>query len=904
MGLGLERYLQGEAAPQGLNAREMFIHIASANTPDFHPKTGEIRKLQTQNGKHVPGVDMVIAADAWFSTLCATATPERRAELLAIFDRVVNEQFERVQRNAKSVRVPVEEDPDSPHTTKRQGSKTERIVADLIAYKATHFTARPTDETIEQGRPADPHVHAHLFIFSMAWAKDKWRKIDDDGLKRFMGIVRHEVSSELVRECENLGYKIDFTEQRNKTIKSFIACFADFQSTKTGKWVMGLDSFFSSNKRRERAFVDAYIKEHMRPPSRAVIDLEMKKSRHHKPLEPEPEMNWEAVIEGAKKQGLDTAHPKFGFAIKRRPLEERLSMLHARITSAGGVLGEADDAVFNQRALDFAVSRCAMGLGLTLAQQDEFKARFLEECILTQDRGADYKHTYTTRRNLRNENNIAKFLADQYGLTLATPTPEAVERAIARVEAEKGIVMSESDRQMIRNACAAGGLYMLEGLAGSGKTTLTLAVVYSYEDSKHLGKPLVEETITISTARLTAIGSGEKLKSTHCDSFLSFKKAVESGRIKYSAKPRVVFIDESVMTDNFRMSEEFIDSVRKIGPIKLVLMGDREQLQCIGPGGWYEDAAKIYPIDTLKTVYRQEDPVDIQMLMDLRNGYAEKTIKSLLERDLIHISEDFAGTMGDVIQKMIEFRLAGESINDVKVVMDGKNSDLDLMIKVYQEWLLSQGELKGEGHLVRSENSDRQWNLHIGEEIGFIDGYYQRRTKTEKKISIPNGTQGRILDIKDGYALIEAKRLKEPTWIPLSAKMCPNYVLQVSKFQGHQARTVLCVPGCGTNYRQVAYSELSRHVKNLMVFLSHEKHGGDNGDIDPLKMLEKRWKDNRRKQSARFHLRILHARRQKEQPFTPSTTPHPKTQAEREKEEELRRRRKKQQEGHGLGISL
>jgi conjugative relaxase-like TrwC/TraI family protein len=120
----------------------------------------------------------------------------------------------------------------------------------------THHTSRPTGEVAaESGRPPDPQLHSHAFVFNLAWCQGRWLAVDSRPIYQFATTAEAIYACQLAAELQRLGYQLVW------------------RPTRTGRaWeLQGVDrrllQLFSSRRRQlERAVADFQVRRG-RPPS-------------------------------------------------------------------------------------------------------------------------------------------------------------------------------------------------------------------------------------------------------------------------------------------------------------------------------------------------------------------------------------------------------------------------------------------------------------------------------------------------------------------------------------------------------------------------------------------------------------------------------------------------------------
>jgi conjugative relaxase-like TrwC/TraI family protein len=205
---GPGEYYLGQGRPHetwGQGAGRLDLERLDAESFDrlaqgLHPATGE-RLIQTQAGGHVPGVDMVFSPPKSISEALIDATPAERAALEDAHLAAVRAGMGLLQDRACVTRPTLD-------------GKVTRTPGELVAGLFTHHTARPTAETVADGRPPDVQLHTHGFVFSMAWSHGKWRAVDSYGLYRTRALAEAAYRVELAERLRERGWQMEVRTTR------------------------------------------------------------------------------------------------------------------------------------------------------------------------------------------------------------------------------------------------------------------------------------------------------------------------------------------------------------------------------------------------------------------------------------------------------------------------------------------------------------------------------------------------------------------------------------------------------------------------------------------------------------------------------------------------------------------
>lgn len=197
-----------------------------------------------------------------------------------------------------------------------------------------------------------------------------------------------------------------------------------------------------------------------------------------------------------------------------------------------------------------------------------------------------------------------RFIAMRIGLMLQNRhfTKRSIDRMIDRMETEKGISYETLQREAIKQAIA-GGIFILTGGPGTGKTTTLNGIIELLEEE---GLKVAIAAPTGRAAKRISEVTGRDASTIHRLLEVDF-----SGRelrfIHDEQNPLpvdVVVIDEMSMVDTL-LFEALLRGIRM--GCKLILVGDSDQLPSVGAGNVLGDLVKSerIPTVTLTQIFRQ-----------------------------------------------------------------------------------------------------------------------------------------------------------------------------------------------------------------------------------------------------------------------------------------------------------
>lgn len=269
-----------------------------------------------------------------------------------------------------------------------------------------------------------------------------------------------------------------------------------------------------------------------------------------------------------------------------------------------------------------------------LAEQGQFldfdreakKAEILEcaECVRVVLNG---ETQYTSKALMDLERSIIDRAQTRTTETAQQLSTETVSKKIAEIEALKGYTLRDEQRGAIEHITRqTGGIALMRGLAGTGKTTALKTVVEAYNAESYT---VYGATISAKAASILSEETGVKGQT-----IAQLLIDLDNQRKTLDAKS-VLIIDEAGMLGSREFSR--IQQHADKAGCKLVLVGDEKQLQSISAGGIFSALqihAQLKTAD-LKTITRQGDERDREASRLFYEGKADEALKIYQDQGLI-----------------------------------------------------------------------------------------------------------------------------------------------------------------------------------------------------------------------------------------------------------------------------
>lgn len=270
-----------------------------------------------------------------------------------------------------------------------------------------------------------------------------------------------------------------------------------------------------------------------------------------------------------------------------------------------------------------------------LFERLSLKIQASRELVCLEDRGDFLKNVYTTRTRLAEEKKFVETIHhlkgnESHGVDISV-VEASIEKANIQLRVSQNdpkASLSEDQVSAIQHMSLANQLSLVEGYAGSGKTTVMKVMKEIWEKS---GYQVVGLAPTGKAAEnLSECG----IASTTIHRFL---KSFEQGRSQYDSKT-IMVLDEAGMVDHQRF-HGLIQAVATLG-VKLVASGDRGQLSPVEGGVPFRLAIAEAGKSDLTTILRQKVSWQKEATVLFGEGKAEEALRVYLDRGHIRFCEE------------------------------------------------------------------------------------------------------------------------------------------------------------------------------------------------------------------------------------------------------------------------
>ena len=784
-----------------------------------NPGTGLPLRRVGGNGEAVSAIDATFSAPKSVSATWALGSPELRSAIEQAHELAVDRALDYAVEHVEMVRVRVDK-------TRVDHARP----AEVVATSWRHTTARAVSD-----QPPDPQLHSHVLLHAAVRADGEVVAIDS----RSVFVHRRELAAayrtQLAHQLAQLGFEVQRGTGRGRR-------YFEIQGIP-----QGLLDRWSSRHHQVQAAIQARIadKQHALqatvaadgPDSQAAAAALEGLARSGRLLPSEE--RYMATHTRAPKDRLAT-HGDLDHHWSQAAREHEIdSRTVDQLRTNTRTLEPATDRELLERLTEFDATFAARearavaleaSAGTSIDQAlDGLEALRISGGLLAL---ADGRYTTTPHRSAE-RHTIAT--AKRVAATRPTPLPtDQVQRQALALDAElkaHGGQLSTEQHQALQLACSDRGLVVIEGQAGTGKSTTLTAVARAHY--AHGQEIIVTSTAALAAQRLTtelqAAGVPAAAYST-----AGLHAALHSGRLQLGPDATVVH-DEAALAST-REQHQLLAAIEASGA-RLILIGDPRQNQAVGAGGlWPDLEAAAHTNDAhvcLTRIVRATDPADRRDQARFRSGQPDRALAGYGARGRVHLVPDQRQAEDAALDAAHEDRQAGRR---TIVICQTANEHLD-QLNARAQAIRAQADELGDHALPVP---GRPYALRAGDEIQI------RLPLDHPQLGrIPNGTTGHVLDVNDSQdeAILRLADGRQARFTQAQAEQASvrlAYVQHPFPAQGHTTDTThLLVAQHATQEGSYVALTRARHTTHIHAAAEPAPNQQPAGE-DPLCLLAER----------------------------------------------------------------
>jgi conjugative relaxase-like TrwC/TraI family protein len=722
------------ADPELPVAAEQLRSLMAVRRPD----TGEPLRRAGGSGEAVAALDATFSAPKSVSAIWAVADPDLRAEIERAHERAIDRALSYSVERVAMIRQRVD-----------QETVIHAKPAGVIATSWRHTTARAVAD-----QPPDPQLHSHVLLHGAVRRDGQIVAIDS----RSWLVHRREVGaayrSELARELHQFGFEIRRGTGRGERyfeVAGVPTALLDRWSSRHHQVQAAIRERLTDQETALRRIVVAGGPDAPDAAKRLAL---LKQSGQLAPAEerlmststrsPKTPLTHRDLDEHWRGTARTHNFDRAGLERLRAPRPALLPASRAELLK--GLTGF--DATFPARdARAVALERSA-GIETAAALEPLREMREAEEILVLAN------GTGTTREHRGRERTTVTIAERLSGLPVPPLAAAVITRETERLDselAERGGRLSEEQRAAIELGCGTRALVVIEGHAGTGKSTALTGIARAHQAT---GRQIV----VTSTAAVAAERLAGELTTAGVDaaahSTVALHNGINSGQIRLGADTTIIH-DEAALAST-REQERLLTVVEESGA-RLIEVGDPRQNHSVGAGGLWphlEHAARHAGAHVqLTRSQRAQDPADRRDQALFREGRHEHAIRGYAARDRVHIASEQSHAENRALDAAHADRTVGKT---TIVIAQTSNEHLDELNARAQAIRLEHGELEAKAVPVPG----RPYALHPGDHVQIRrtiphPNHGQLRNGTTAQIAtIDPDTNTIALRLADGHELM------------------------------------------------------------------------------------------------------------------------------------------------------
>jgi conjugative relaxase-like TrwC/TraI family protein len=728
--------------------------------------------------KHRAGWDLTFSAPKSVSVLWAAGDQDQRAALEAAHRAAVAEALAFV-RDEKLLCVRL-----GAGGTERQDP------TDIIVGRFDHFTSRA----------GDPNIHTHCVILNVAGSADgKHRTLEPDELFGWQKVAGAAYRAGLSERLHEMGFKVREAGRDQIELQGVPDAVIE-QFSKRSHQIEAEAGRDASGAQKEMAA------------------LATRSAKEELPVGDALESIW-------RKELNDLGVDAWSLAREAQPTKDHapeiddFAKLNPPEIQGQGVVARAASALFKHENVLSRKALIERGLIETGLSGDGIERVYREISALEASGdlvrldGVDRGEAWTTPAIAASEAELTRAVSRHDERDWFSRA--SVENALSAAE------LSDEQEQAVKLATGRDGVVVIEAGAGTGKTTLTRAVVAAAEDSK----------LRVIGLAPSWAAADELLKSTGVDAMAigAWRHRADRDPHRFDANS-VVLVDEAGMIGTKDMAA-IVTEARNAGA-KVILLGDRQQLESVSGGGALRAVVEVLErTATLGTVRRQQ--VDWQRVASERMcaGDVEGGVRLYAREGQVELLSGPDKAQARVIEAWTAFR--AEHGNNEAMIITRRNVDVVELNKLARAALRGEGELWGEDvslHARDRKGKIQELPLAVGERVRFGEKLPAH--------GIRNGTRAVIQAIKPGRGgatvtfKLDDGRMISDDWSNLSvpgpsgAKRTPRiahaYAGTIYSAQGRTVASTVTYVAAATEAREL-YVGMTRHRSDARVIVERER---------------------------------------------------------------------------------
>ncbi|MGH3265811.1 MAG: MobF family relaxase, partial [Trebonia sp.] len=503
-----------------------------------HPASGAPLRAAGASGQQVAALDAAFSAPKSVSAVWAIADPQLRQRIAVAHETAIDRALLHATHQVPLARRRID----------RQ-TVTHIRVAELVAPSWRHTTARAVD-----GHPPDPQLHSHVLIHGGVRADGKVVAIDSRALLRHRRELGAAYRTELARELAGLGFRVERgTGQGGRyfEISGVPQLLMDIWSSRHRQVQEAIRTRLQRTGRRsltaaEERFMAVSTRAGKQPATNDQLDRHWHTTANH-----------HRFTESERSELRDQQR------VPPRPVDAGL---------LAGALTEFDATFTATQARAVALEQNAgIPIGHAVAQLTELREQG-ELLTLADGQLTTRRHRHWELQTVQHLNQTAAQRAPVLPPGLVAGEAQILDARLRTVggrltgEQREALELATSDRQLV----------VIEGQAGSGKSTILQAIARTHQQWGQ--QVIITSTSALAAERLDhELAQGGVIAMPF--STAGLEQAIVGGRVQLT--PHHTIIHDEAALASTRELRPLLAEVEKSGA-RLILVGDPHQNQPVG----------------------------------------------------------------------------------------------------------------------------------------------------------------------------------------------------------------------------------------------------------------------------------------------------------------------------------
>ncbi|MGE0768547.1 MAG: MobF family relaxase [Hyphomicrobiaceae bacterium] len=397
-------------------------------------------------------------------------------------------------------------------------------------------------------------------------------------------------------------------------------------------------------------------------------------------------------------------------------LQEKMAALPRELT--------AYESVVDRRELLRTVAASLVGTGLPAERADAEVKRLLGNgAVVEIGQDALGLPRYSTPEMIEIERDIVRLAGD-----MATRSWRAADQSVLSGN-DNHLTLNAEQKEAALAAAGPSAIVIVEGAPGSGKTTMLAPVVAAHRAA---GLRVVGAATAWRVANALRDDLGIESRAT-----ASWMERLRQGK-PFLDRTSVLIVDEAGLLSSREM-QALLSEVHR-ADAKLILVGDRRQLQAIGAGPGLNLVARAIDAHRVDTIVRQREEWAREAVMAFGRGDAVSALAAFADHGQLVEAETNAAALERIVA--LRKQQMQQGAEDRFLIVARTNAQVAAISRAVRNDLKHSGQLTGPDAsigTVTPSGHEMQIDLAVGERIRFL--------ARNDRLGVVNGTTGTVTKI-------------------------------------------------------------------------------------------------------------------------------------------------------------